>query len=71
LWRRSAYVIRFKKSRIFEYRLVWAEAKSDATSVILDFTNYFRIFSQQYPRTNPYQSCRACSQHSTGMLVAS
>jgi hypothetical protein len=34
------------------YRLVWAEAKSDATSVILDLRDNFRIFLQQNPQTS-------------------
>ena len=34
------------------YRLVWAEAKSDATSVILDFRDNFRIFLQRNPQTS-------------------
>jgi hypothetical protein len=36
------------------YRLVWAEAKGDARSVILDLKYYFRIFLQRDPQTNPY-----------------
>ena len=32
------------------YRLVWAEAKSDATSVIFDFKDYFPM--RRPPHTN-------------------
>jgi hypothetical protein len=35
------------------YPLVWAEAKSDATSVIFDFTDYFIMFLQWNPWTDP------------------
>jgi hypothetical protein len=34
-------------SKVIGYRIVWAEAKTDATSFILDFKNYFCIFLQR------------------------
>ena len=40
---------------MLHYRLVWAEAKNDPTSVFLDFTYYFLIFLQRNLRTNPIQ----------------
>jgi len=39
----------------YYYRLVWAEAKSDATSVIFYFTANFRIILQRNLQTDPIQ----------------